>query len=259
LTVAGPQNGSDPLLEVRDVSVVFDGFHAIDGVSLSVAPGEIIGVIGPNGAGKSTLVNVIFGFYKAATGQILSRGRDLAGLSPDRRAHLGFARTFQNLELFDSMTVYENVLTHADATMREGVRSGTRLRRGRARAEKIERVVEILTALELLPLAPRTVSELSYPERKLVEFARAMVADVELVLLDEPTAGVALEERREVISRMHKHMQERNVAAIVVEHDMSVIKTLSDHVYVLDGGQLIASGTFEAVVRDPRVQEAYLG
>jgi branched-chain amino acid transport system ATP-binding protein len=117
----------------------------------------------------------------------------------------------------------------------------------------------VLAALELSAVAARPVSELSYAERKLVEFARAMVADVQLVLLDEPTAGVALEERREVIARMHDHMRRRGVAAIVVEHDMSVIQTLSTHVYVLEGGRLIASGSFDDVVSDARVREAYLG
>ncbi len=250
------ENGKAPLLEVREVSVVFDGFHAVDGVSLSVEPGQLVGVIGPNGAGKTTMVNAIFGVYKPAKGQVLARGRDLAGLSPDKRAHLGFARTFQNIELFGSMTVYENVITHADAVIGSGLR---RLLARSNGTDKHERVIEILAALDLLPIAGRTVSELSYPERKLVEFARAMVADVDLVLLDEPTAGVALEERRAVVGRMHEHMRERNVAAIVVEHDMSVIRTLCEKVYVLDGGRLIASGTFEEIVNDPLVRAAYLG
>jgi branched-chain amino acid transport system ATP-binding protein len=245
-----------PLLDVDEVSVVFGGFRAVDKVSLTVNPGEIVGVIGPNGAGKTTLMNAIFGVYKLATGSVSASGRDLKGLSPDRRARLGFARTFQNLELFYSMTVFENVLTHADASDRLAAGSW---RKRADHAGRRRRSIEILEELDLLPLASRTVSELSYAERKLAEFARAMVADIQLVLLDEPTAGVALEERREVIDRMHVHMRDRGIAAVVVEHDMSVIKTLSDRVYVLDGGQLLASGTFEEVVSDPRVREAYLG
>jgi ABC-type branched-subunit amino acid transport system ATPase component len=252
-TVAHP--ATLPLLDVKEVSVVFGAFRAVDKVSLTVNPGEIVGVIGPNGAGKTTLMNAIFGVYKVATGSVSASGRDLKGLSPDRRARLGFARTFQNLELFHSMTVFENVLTHADASDRHTGRPPIRADHAGRRA----RAVEILEELDLRHLAARTVSELSYAERKLVEFARAMVADIELVLLDEPTAGVALEERREVIDRMHAHMRDRGIAAVVVEHDMSVIKTLSDRVYVLDGGQLLASGTFEEVVANPRVREAYLG
>jgi branched-chain amino acid transport system ATP-binding protein len=248
---------SPPLLELRDVSVTFGHLRAVDGVSLAVEPGEIVGVIGPNGAGKSTLVNTIFGFHAPTAGSIAARGRDLAGLSPDRRARLGFARTFQNLELFDSMTVYENVLAHAESSVRAG--SGWWSRPRSRAVDKHARVREVLVALGILALAPRPVSELSYAERKLTEFARAMVADVQLVMLDEPTAGVALEERREVIARMHEQMRRRGVAAIVVEHDMGVIKTLSTRVYVLDGGRLIASGSFDDVVSDPRVQEAYLG
>jgi ABC-type branched-subunit amino acid transport system ATPase component len=248
-----------PLLDVRDVSVVFGGFRAVDHVSLTVNPGEIVGVIGPNGAGKTTLMNAIFGVYKVATGSVNALGRDLKGLSADRRASLGFARTFQNLELFHSMTVYENILTHADASDRHGGHRGRAWTRRAEHAGRRTRSIEILEELDLLHLASRTVSELSYAERKLAEFARAMVADIQLVLLDEPTAGVALEERREVIDRMHVHMRDRKIAAVVVEHDMSVIKTLSDRVYVLDGGQMLATGTFDEVVANPRVREAYLG
>src|SRR5438034_5372850 len=156
-----------PLLDVREVSVVFDGFRAVDNVSLTVNPGEIVGVIGPNGAGKTTLMNAIFGVYKVATGSVSASGRDLKGLSPDRRARLGFARTFQNLELFHSMTAFENVLTHADASDRRGGRS-TRGRLSRAdHAGRRTRAIEILEELDLLPLASRNVSELSYAYRKL--------------------------------------------------------------------------------------------
>ena len=156
------------------------------------------------------------------------------------------------------MTVFENILTHVDSSSRDGAQSRGWNRRA-VQEYKRERVVHILEALDLLHLAPRTVSGLSYAERKLVEFARAMVAEIELVLLDEPTAGVALEERREVIDRMHVHMRDRKISAVVVEHDMGVIRTLSDRVYVLDGGQMLASGSFEEVVANPRVREAYLG
>jgi branched-chain amino acid transport system ATP-binding protein len=250
---------SAPLLEVHDLCVTFGDLRAVDGVSLDVRQGEIVGVIGPNGAGKSTLVNTIFGFHAPVAGRVVARGRDLARLSPDRRAALGFARTFQNLELFDSMTVFENVLVHVEASLRNRRTLGRRRIGGAERAGKHQRVRSMLAAVDLMPLANRPVSELSYAQRKLVEFARAMVADVQLVLLDEPTAGVALEERREVIARMHEHMRERGVAAIIVEHDMKVIKTLSARVYVLDGGKLISTGAFEDVVSDPRVREAYLG
>jgi branched-chain amino acid transport system ATP-binding protein len=244
-----------PLLEVRGVSVKFGELVAVSDVSLEVQPREVIGVIGPNGAGKTTLMNTIFGLNRHATGQVLVRGRELGHMSADRRAHLGLARTFQNLELFGTMTAYENVIAHAEA-----VDGGGRRRRTRAaREERRTRTLELLEELDLLHLAHRTVQELGYAERKLVEFARAMVADVDLVLLDEPTAGVALEERRALVGRMQEHMLERNVAAIVVEHDMTVISRLCRNVYVLDGGAMIASGSFERVIADPRVKEAYLG
>lgn len=247
-----------PLLEVRDVTVRFGGFTAVKNMSLVVRRGEVVGVIGPNGAGKSTLINAIFGVYRPAAGQILLNGRDLDRLSSDRRARLGMARTFQNLELFGSMTVRENILTHADvncgvglATLRSSSRS--------MRRERDAKVAEVIETLGLSGLESRTVEDLGYAERKLVEFARAVVADVDIVLLDEPTAGVAIEQRREVISRIQSYLRLRDVASIVVEHDMSVIRTLCERVYVMDSGQLIAEGDFESVVAEPRVREAYLG
>lgn len=247
-----------PLLEVRDITVKFDGFTAVRGMSLEVASGEVVGVIGPNGAGKSTLVNTIFGVYRPASGEVLLRGRNLAGLSPDRRARLGMARTFQNLELFGSMTVYENVVAHLDVSCAAGLAALSPSAR-RLRGARAGRVAEMLETLGLGGMQSRLVGELGYAERKLVEFARAMVAGVDVVLLDEPTAGVALEQRRDVISRIQSYMSSRNVAAIVVEHDMNVIKTLCERVYVMDGGQLIAHGDFDSVVASPSVREAYLG
>ena len=240
---------TDKLLQLEDITVKFGEFTAVSHVNVDVAAGEIVGVIGPNGAGKTTLVNAAFGVNHPAAGRVVLRGRDLGRLSPSRRAHLGMSRTFQNIELFGSMTVYENVIAHADAVM--GGRGSRQQRRSRT--------LDILEALGLIDLAGASVGELPYPTRKVVEFARAMVADVDLVLLDEPTAGVALEERRQVIARMHEHMRERKVSAIVVEHDMNVIRTLCQRVYVMDGGELIAAGTFDEVVADPKVRTAYLG
>lgn len=247
-----------PLLEIEDISIKFGEFTAVSHVNVVVQPGQIVGVIGPNGAGKTTLVNAVFGINHPATGRIVLRGRDLGKLSASRRARLGMSRTFQNLELFGSMTVYENVITHADAVMGADAPS---FRRG-SRAIRLQRHARtrgILEDLGIWDLAGARVDQLAYPQKKVVEFARAMVADVQLVLLDEPTAGVALEERREVIARMQEHMRARQVAAIVVEHDMEVIRTLCQHVYVMDGGHLISSGTFDEVVADPKVREAYLG
>ena len=252
-----------PLLEANEITVKFGEFTAVTEVSLRVAPGQIVGLIGPNGAGKTALMNAIAGVHRPAHGDVRLRGESLRRQSPSRRAHLGIARTFQNIELFGSMTVYENVITHADAVMKSGNGLFGWLSRGgnggAGGQTKRSRAFEILERLELLPIADCAVSELSYPERKIVEFGRAMVADIDLVLLDEPTAGVAIEERRALIARMHEHMLGRNVAAVVVEHDMDVIRRLSDYVYVMDGGALIAQGSFESVVADERVKEAYLG
>ena len=248
----------EPLVDVREVSVSFGAFKAVEHVSLSVAPGEIVGLIGPNGAGKSTLINTIAGISRPSSGEIRMRGANVSRLSADKRAKLGLTRTFQNLELFHSMTVYENIRTRVDAAAQRGRGLSPRSRARQAKAKR-ERAMSVLAQLDLVHLQGRTVSELSYAERKLVEFARAIVTDTDLVLLDEPTAGVALERRREVIRRIHEHMRERHVAAIVVEHDMNVISTLCEKVYVLDSGKLIASGAYGDVAQDERVRAAYLG
>lgn len=246
------------MLAVQGVTVRFGSFTAVEAMNMSVEHGQVVGLIGPNGAGKTTLVNTIFGVCHPTEGRILLRDRDLARLSPDRRARLGMARTFQNLELFGSMTVYENIIAHADVAAGRGVTALGRDARGKRRG-RAHRVEHVLSTLRLGGLRERVVDELGYADRKLVEFARAMVAEIDLVLLDEPTAGVAVEERREVISRIQSYMNERSLAAIVVEHDMEVIRTLCQQVYVMDSGSLIAAGDFATVVADPQVRAAYLG
>ena len=245
-----------PLLAVEGVSVQFGALKAVDDVSLSVLPGQIIGLIGPNGAGKTTVMNAVVGDHHPTSGTIMLRGMDLGRKPPHVRARLGMTRTFQNLELFASMTAYENVVAHVDAIARHRrSHDATRMTRG----ERRERALAALESVGVESIAERTVSELSYPERKLVEFARAVALDADVVLLDEPAAGVAVEERADVIARMAAHLQHNSVSGIVVEHDMQVIRSLCETVYVLDSGRMIASGDIESLMLDERVREAYLG
>lgn len=252
-------NDTPPLLEVTRVSVNFGAIRALDDVSLLVAPGEVIGLIGPNGAGKSTLINAIAGVFRSAPGTVRFGGVDLSRKAVHVRARLGIARTFQNLALFPAMTVLENVLTHLDVDPALAwYREWWPAEAARA-AEKRERAMDALEGVGLAPAASRPVDELSYPERKLVEFARATVGGARLILLDEPTAGLAMEDRHRTVDRMRRLIGDRALTAIIVEHDMGVIRGMSSHVHVMDAGSVIASGPFIDVIADDRVRQAYLG
>jgi branched-chain amino acid transport system ATP-binding protein len=257
--MAAEESDGSLLLEVGEVTVLYGAYRALNDISMAVKPGEIVGVIGPNGAGKTSLVDTIFGINRPATGHIIFRGHDLGTTAPHVRARMGLARTFQNLELFGSMSVYENVAAKLDVAHRRRSRRERESGSGRKHRSVRSETHSILDALNLGPLAQRTVDDLSYPDRKIVEFARALASDVQLILLDEPTAGVSLEQRRELVARMYDYMGQRQIAGIVVEHDMEVIKTLCSHVYVLDGGEMLASGAFAEVIANARVRAAYLG
>jgi branched-chain amino acid transport system ATP-binding protein len=247
---------STAVLELDRVSVQFGALKAVDEVSLSVAPDQVVGLIGPNGAGKSTLMNAVFGLHHPTSGRISLRGVDLGRKPPHVRARLGMTRTFQNLELFATMTAYENVVAHVDAMSGHfGSSRGERLSRG----DRRDRALAALDSVGMGAVADRTINELAYPERKLVEFARAIVLDADVVLLDEPAAGVAVEEREDVIARMRVHLHRSGVSGVVVEHDMRVIRSLCETVYVLDSGRLIAAGHIDEIIHDERVREAYLG
>ncbi|OFW44659.1 MAG: hypothetical protein A3J29_19325 [Acidobacteria bacterium RIFCSPLOWO2_12_FULL_67_14b] len=248
-----------PLLEVQEVSVHFGSIRAVDNVTLHVDRGEIIGLIGPNGAGKSTLINTITGINRPQAGALRFDGRDITREPVHTRARRGVARTFQNIELFPAMTLLDNVLVHVDVENKSrSLRYWWPGELSRSREDR--RTAELaLESVSLLHLAHRLVDELSYPERKLLEFARAMVGGASLLLLDEPTAGLAMEDRFRTVDRMHGHIAERGLTVIVVEHDMAVIRKLASRVYVMDAGCVIASGTFSEVIADPLVMEAYLG
>jgi branched-chain amino acid transport system ATP-binding protein len=242
------------VLEASNLTVAFGAIKAVDGVSLTVHADEVVGLIGPNGAGKSTFMDAISGFAHLQAGQILVSGRDVRRLPPHARARLGIARTFQHLELFATMTVVDNIRAHSQATY--GLFSGI-WRRGRA--DQADRVDEVIDVLGLGRIAHQTVGELSYPDRKLVEFARAMAADIEVLLLDEPMAGIAAEDRPGLIATIGSYVQARRISVLLVEHDMKIVSGLCDRVYVMDSGRQIAVGTFDEIIADDEVRRAYLG
>ena len=255
---------SEPLLAVDDVHLDFGGVHALRGVSLEVTRGQIFSLIGPNGAGKTVLLNCVNGLYPPRRGRILFEGRDLAGLKPYRRAALGISRTFQKIELFSGMTVLDNIRLGRHLHMRAGLLTGA-LYAGPAASEEIahrefiER--EIIDFLEIAHLRDKVVGMLPYGLQKRVELARALALNPKLLLLDEPMAGLNLEEVEDIARCIIDINEEARwgVTCVLVEHDMGVVMDISHRVAVLNFGEKIAEGTPEAVQAEPLVHQAYLG
>ena len=251
--------GTGSRFEVDGVTVRFGGLVALEGVSLDVAPGQVHGVIGPNGSGKTTLFNVVCGFIRPDEGALRWRGEQLRGLRPARLAGLGIARTLQGVGLFEGMTVLDNVVAGADTRSRAGFVSSLLglPRADRDEARLREEAREVLEELGAGAYAARYPGSLPYPVQKRVALARALVARPELLLLDEPAAGLSNDEMDELgdtIARLSSRM-----AVMLVEHHMDLVMRVCDHITVFDFGKVIASGTPDQVRTDPLVLSAYLG
>ena len=240
-------------LGVESLSVRYGGVHALQGVDLAVAPGRLVGLVGPNGAGKTTLIDAVGGFA-SSTGRVLLGGRDVSDLAPHRRARLGLARTWQAADLFDDLTVREN-LNVAAARPSLG-RSLSEVVRGQAHTA--EGVDQGLAMLGLDGLADAKADVLTQGQRKLVGVARALASGPSVLCLDEPAAGLDSEESRELGRRL-RAVVDGGLAMLLVDHDMGLVLTVCDEVVVLDFGEVIARGTPDDVRRDRRVIEAYLG
>ena len=239
---------TEALLSLSGVGKRFGGVVALNGVNLQVAPGEIASVIGPNGAGKTTLFNLITGALTASAGSIKFAGSELVGLKPFRIVRSGLARTFQNIRLFHSLTVFEHLrLAQHVAT-----------RRGESGEDGRARLAELLEMLGLSAVAGRAATELSYGQQRRVEIGRAVATDPRLLLLDEPVAGMSHEETDDIAALLRK-LRSRGLTILLIEHDMSFVMDLCDQVTVLDFGNVIACGEPGEVQRDERVLEAYLG
>ncbi|MGC8968950.1 MAG: ABC transporter ATP-binding protein [Thermus sp.] len=247
-------------LLVENITLTFGGVAALSGVSLQVAKGELVSVIGPNGAGKTSLLNCISGFYHPERGRILFEGQEITWASPHEITRRGIARAFQNIELFSGLTVLENLMLARHAHLAYGLLSAG-VFYGRALGKEVENrraVEEVIDFMELEPYRKALVGNLPYGVRKRVEVARALALSPELLLLDEPMAGMTLEEKEDMV-RFILEIRARGTTVILIEHDLGVVMDISDRVYVLDFGQVIAEGRPEEVAKNPRVQEAYMG
>jgi branched-chain amino acid transport system ATP-binding protein len=248
------------LLDIQNVSLSFGGIQALIEVSLSVEKGELYAIIGPNGAGKTSLLNCVSGFYKQDEGTIIFEERDLGGLRPDRVAKLGIARTFQNVELFANMSVIDNMLLGRHNHFRGGIFRNTAL--GRFAAEETEhrrKVEEIIDFLEMEQWRKHLVSSLPYGVQKRVELGRALAQEPKLLLLDEPMAGMNLEETEDIARFVLDIHEELGTTIVMIEHDMDVVMDISQRICVLDFGRMIAEGAPSEIQRNPEVQKAYLG
>jgi branched-chain amino acid transport system ATP-binding protein len=244
------------LLEVRNVSQHFGSLVAVDGVSLSVEPGELRAVIGPNGAGKTTFFNLISGFFPPTSGRIFFEGQDITTLPAHRRVAMGMARTFQITEIFPELTVHENVRIPVE------VASGLRLRpwmSRRADEQVRARISELMEMGGLTGKAGRLVGELPHGDQRATEIIMSLALKPRLLLLDEPTAGMGDQETYDItrlIRRLHK---DHRLSIVLIEHDMRVVFHLADRIMVLAEGALLAEGTATEIAADERVQAAYLG
>ena len=252
--------GNNTLLETMGLHRFFGGLHAVNDVSIKVPAGSIKGIIGPNGAGKTTLFNLIAGTLLPNGGQVIFKDRKITAMKAHTIASMGIARTFQTTKLFGRMTVLENVMMGRHSRTRSGFLAGmlNLPRTWREDRHTRDKAVEILNDMGLVSHAGDTASNLPFGKQRLIEFARALAMEPQLLLLDEPAAGLNIYETKE-LAKLILWIRDRGVTCLVVEHDMSLVMAICDDVVVLDQGQKIAEGPPRAIQRDPDVIRIYLG
>jgi branched-chain amino acid transport system ATP-binding protein len=259
--VLAPSVGDEPILEIEGLALAFAGLKAIDGVSLTVRNGEIYAIIGPNGAGKTSIFNCVSGIYHPQAGSIRFRGEDILGLQPHRIADMGVARTFQNIELFPQMTVLDNLMLGRHQHLRYGTLAGM-IRVGKAAREEArnrEVVEAIIEFLDIQAHRKSYVLMLPYGIQKRIELGRALAMEPRLLLLDEPAAGMNLEETEDMARFITDIRRELGIGVVLVDHDMRLVMDLADTVLAMDFGKPIAVGSPAEIQSNRDVISAYLG
>ncbi len=256
------RNGANAsILSCEKITLNFGGVTALCNMSFDVKDGEILSIIGPNGAGKTSIINTITGFYHPSEGEVYFQGKKITALSPHRVCLLGIARTFQNIELFTGLTVLENLLAARHIYLKSNLLSSC-FYFGLAQHEEIQerRVVEdIIDFLEMEAIRKHEVGVLPYGQRKRVELGRALALEPKLILLDEPTAGMNLEEKEDMVRFILDISEEKGTTIVLVEHDMDIVMDISDRIIVFDFGSKIAEGVPDEIKKDAKVIKAYLG
>jgi len=258
---SGKQEEKVSELDIKDVSLSFGGVKALSSINLSVHTGELVAIIGPNGAGKTSLLNCITGFYKPQNGHILFNGKDITHLSPDHLVQIGIGRTFQNIELFPGMTVLSNMLLARHKHCKYGIGAACIFSPSIRKEEIHHRQVleELIDFLEIQAIRKKTVGSLPYGLMKRVELGRALALEPSLLILDEPFAGMNLEEKEDMVRFLMEMNQAWGQTMILVEHDMSIIMSISQRIIVLNFGEKLAEGKPDEIRNHPEVIKAYLG
>lgn len=255
-------NSTQPLLQIDDISLSFGGIQALKNVSFTVNSGELFSIIGPNGAGKTSMLNCVSGRYHPQVGAIYFHGEEITNLKPNRRCALGIGRTFQNLALFSHMSVLDNIMVGRHHLLKNNFLTGGIHWFTGARREELEHrryVEEIIDFLEITHIRKAQAGTLSYGLRKRVELARAVALKPDLILLDEPMAGMNHEEKEDMARYIIELNEEWGMTVVMIEHDMGVVMDLSHRVMVLDFGKQIAVGLPDEIMANPHVKKAYLG